>query len=204
MTENTGMLRPAKVPKLPYRNRLSLSNRALRLSWGVVYSVLFRPTPKPLHGWRRFLLRLFGATVAATARPCPRCRIFAPWNLYMGEYSCLADDVDCYCVAPIRLGAHATVSQHAHLCAATHDYGVPEFPLTPLPIVIGDYAWVAAGAFVGPGVTVEEGAVVGARACVVRDVPAWTVVAGNPARFVKRRTVSDTTPAGGSAESPVP
>jgi putative colanic acid biosynthesis acetyltransferase WcaF len=153
----------------------------------LVYALLFRPTPKLLHGWRRFLLRLFGATVASTAHPYPRCRIFAPWNLFMGDYSCLADDVDCYCVAPIRLGVHATVSQHAHLCAATHDYENPEFPLVPRPIVIGAYAWVAAGAFIGPGVTVGEEAVAGARAVVTRDVPPRTVVAGNPARVVKHR-----------------
>jgi putative colanic acid biosynthesis acetyltransferase WcaF len=105
----------------------------------------------------------------------------------MGEYSCLADDVDCYCVAPIRLGAHATVSQYVHLCAATHDYEDPEFPLRPRPIVIGAYAWVAAGAFIGPGVTVGEAAVAGARAVVTHDVPPGAVVAGNPARFVKQR-----------------
>lgn len=187
MSENAAGSRPAGAPKLPYRNRLSLSNRILRVAWGFVYALLFRPTPKPLHGWRRFLLRLFGATVASTAHPYPRCRIFAPWNLIMGDYSCLADDVDCYSVAPIRLGAHATVSQHAHLCAATHDYEDPEFTLLPRPIAIGDYAWVAAGAFIGPGVTVGEGAVVGARAVVTRDVAPRTVVAGNPARVVKHR-----------------
>jgi putative colanic acid biosynthesis acetyltransferase WcaF len=105
----------------------------------------------------------------------------------MGEYSCLADYVDCYCVAPIRLGAHATVSQYAHLCAATHDYENPEFPPVAQPIVVADYAWVATGAFVGPGVTVGEGSVVGARAVVTRDVSPGLVVAGNPARAIKRR-----------------
>ena len=90
-------------------------------------------------------------------------------------------------LAPIRLGAHATVSQHAHLCAATHDYEDPEFPLIPRPIAIGDYAWVATGAFIGPGVTVGEASVAGARAVVMRDVPPRTVVVGNPARVVKYR-----------------
>ena len=110
----------------------------------------------------------------------------------MGAHSCLASDVDCYSVDAVTLGEFATVSQQAMLCAATHDYSDPEFKLVTRPIVIGRRAWIAAGAFIGPGVTVAEGAVVGARACVTRDVEAWTVVAGNPARFIKRRVLSDT------------
>jgi putative colanic acid biosynthesis acetyltransferase WcaF len=107
----------------------------------------------------------------------------------MEAHSCLADDVDCYCVAPIRIGAHATVSQYSYLCAASHDYRDPSMPLIVSPIVIESYAWVAADVFVGPGVTVGEGAVVGARSTVIHDVAAWTVVAGSPAthRGVRRK-----------------
>ena len=107
----------------------------------------------------------------------------------MGDYSGLANDVDCYSVAPIVIGSYSTVSQYAHLCAATHDYEDPGFRLLPKPIVIGARAWVAAGAFVGPGVTVGEGAVVGAKAVVVKDVPEWTVVAGNPSKTVGFRVI---------------
>jgi len=135
------------------------------------------------------LLRLFGAVVKEDAHPYPSCRIWAPWNLTMEKHSCLADDVDCYCVAPIKLGAHVTVSQYAFLCTATHDYEDPEFRLITKPIEIGDYAWIAARAFVAPGVKIGEGAVVGATASVYHDVPDWTVVGGNPARFIKQRVV---------------
>lgn len=107
----------------------------------------------------------------------------------MGEHSGLANDVECYSVAPIALGAHCVISQHAYLCAATHDYNDPDFLPVPKPIAIGVRAWVAAGAFVGPGVTVGEGAVVGARAVVVHDVAPWTVVAGNPCRTIGKRTI---------------
>jgi putative colanic acid biosynthesis acetyltransferase WcaF len=99
----------------------------------------------------------------------------------MQAHSCLADDVDCYCVAPITLGAHATVSQYSYLCAASHDYRDPSMPLIVAPIVIESYAWIAADVFIGPGVTVAEGAVVGARSTVIHDVAPWTVVAGSPA-----------------------
>jgi len=105
----------------------------------------------------------------------------------MAEDSCLADDVECYSVAPITLGPHSTVSQYTYLCTASHDYEDPDFRLLAKPIRIGARAWVAAGTFVGPGVTIAEGAVVGARSAVFKDVEQWTVVAGNPARYLKRR-----------------
>lgn len=176
----------------PYVNRLSISNQLARVLWRAAYLLLFRPSPVILHGWRAFLLRCFGGRIERGARAYPRCRIWAPWNLTMGEHSCLADDVDCYCVAPIKLGRRATVSQYSYLCGASHDYESEEFTLVPRPITIGVLAWVAAGSFVAPGVTVGDGAVVGARSTVLNDVTPWTVVAGHPARFLKHRHLGTT------------
>lgn len=99
----------------------------------------------------------------------------------MGPHSCLADEVDCYCVAPILLGEHATVSQYSYLCSASHDYHDAAMPLVIAPIVIEAEAWVAADVFVGPGVRVGTGAVIGARSTVMQDVEPWAVVAGSPA-----------------------
>src|ERR1035437_6490098 len=161
----------------------------MRVARGLAYMVLFRTSPKVLHFWRRALLRLFGARLGRGCAVHPSVKLWAPWNLVMGDHACLGPNVDCYNVARIELGEYATVSQYAYLCGATHDYTKLTMPLVPKPIRIGAQAWVAAAAFVGPGITVEEGAVVGARACVVRDVPAWTVVAGNPARVIKRRVL---------------
>lgn len=167
----------------------SLANRAGRLLWNVAWVVSCRFSPRPLWGWRRLWLRLFGARIGAGALVFPSTKIWAPWNLEMGEHACLGPEVECYCVDRIRLGAHALVSQYAFLCAASHDYEQRRLPLVTAPITIGPSVWVAADAFVGPGVTIGEGAVVGARACVVKDVEAWTVVGGNPARFLKRREI---------------
>jgi putative colanic acid biosynthesis acetyltransferase WcaF len=166
---------------LPIRNRLA------RCAWGLAYAFLFRPSPIAFHAWRRGILRLFGARVGRGVHVYPRCRIWAPWNLALGDSSCLANGVECYSVARVTLGAHATVSQRSHICTATHDYNHPDFPLVTRPVAIGPYAWVAAEAFIGPGVTIGENAVAGARAVVVKDVAPWAVVAGNPARFVKWR-----------------
>jgi putative colanic acid biosynthesis acetyltransferase WcaF len=162
--------------------RLDANNKLRRLAWTLVWSLLYRPSPILLHGWRRFLLRLFGADIGNGAYPYPRARIWAPWNLRMAEHSCLANDVDCYCVAPVSLGAHATVSQYSFLCTASHDYRNPAMPLVAAPIVIEAEAWVAADVFVGPGVTVRIGAVVGARSTLLTDAPPWTVLAGSPAQ----------------------
>lgn len=160
---------------------LSSSTKIKRLIWVFCWSTLYRYSPTPLHAWRSFLLRLFGATIGKGAHPYPRARIWGPWNLVMEPYSCLANDVDCYCVAKITLGTHATVSQYSYLCTASHDFRDPLMPLISAPITIGKEAWVAADVFVGPGVHIGEGAVVGARSTVVSDIEAWKFVAGNPA-----------------------
>jgi putative colanic acid biosynthesis acetyltransferase WcaF len=172
----------------------SFRNKAGRVLWGFAWALLYRPTPKIFHGWRRFLLRLFGARIGRGVHVYQSARIWAPWNLEMGDHSCLSHDVDCYCVAPIRIGPHATVSQYSYLCAASHDFEDPLMPLVTAPITIGNGAWVAADVFVGPGVKVGEGAVVGARSSVFSDVEPWTVVAGNPARFLKKRQLSSESP----------
>jgi putative colanic acid biosynthesis acetyltransferase WcaF len=160
---------------------VTFGNRLARVVWGLVRNTAYRFTPTFLHGWRRLILRGFGARVAAGAHPYPRAKIWAPWNLTMEAHSCLANDVDCYNVAPITLGRHATVSQYSYLCSASHDYRDPAMPLIVAPIVIEAYAWVAADVFVGPGVKIAQGAVVGARSTVIHDVAPWTVVAGSPA-----------------------
>tara|TARA_B100000953_G_scaffold251316_4_gene214075 strand:+ start:1664 stop:2209 length:546 start_codon:yes stop_codon:yes gene_type:complete len=169
----------------------NLRDRIRRMVWRITWLLLYRPSPVTMHGWRRFLLRLFGATVGAKAHPYPSASIWAPWNLDMREGSCLGEGSDCYNVAPIRLGRWSIVSQKAYLCTATHDIQRPGFALTGAPIIIGDRAWVAADAFVGPGVDIGEGAVVAARAVVVRDVQAASVVAGNPAKSIGQSMLAE-------------
>lgn len=107
----------------------------------------------------------------------------------MGEYVALSEHVDCYSVDMIVIGDSATISQGAFLCCASHDITSPVMELTYRPIVIDSQAWIAARVFVGPGVTVGQGAVVGACAVVTKDVDPWTVVAGNPAKFIKKRII---------------
>jgi putative colanic acid biosynthesis acetyltransferase WcaF len=169
--------------------RLRFRNRAARTLWGVIWLTLYRPTPRAFHFWRCALLRLFGAKIGKGAHPYPSAMIWAPWNLEMGENSCLSDQVDCYCVDKIRIGSHSTVSQYSFLCTATHDYEDPEFGLMVAPIDIGERVWVTADVFVAPGVSIGDGAVVQARSSVFSDIEPWVVAAGNPAMTVKPRAL---------------
>jgi putative colanic acid biosynthesis acetyltransferase WcaF len=187
----------ASARSLPARRVLvrqpptSFSSKVGRGLWNIVWVLLYRPSPRPFHGWRRMLLRAFGAKIGRGAMPYPSAVVWAPWNLIMGDHSTLGDGADCYSVATIAIGHHASVSQRAYLCAASRDVDDPDHPLMTAPIVVEPHGWVAAEAFVGPGVTIFEGGVVAARAVAVRDVPPWTVVGGNPAKPIRKRQRRD-------------
>ena len=158
-----------------------------RVLWSLA-TPLFRLSPRPFWGWgwRRMLLRVFGAKVAADVHIYPTVRITIPWNLDLGAQCTVGDQAILYALGPITIGPRTTVSQGAHLCAGTHDIAQPDRPLVKPPIFIGPDTWVAADAFVGPGVTVGAGAIVGARAVVMKDVEPGDIVAGNPARTIRR------------------
>ncbi len=186
-----------RVDVSAYSSGFSLGNRLGRLAWSLVQATAFRWSPTPLFFWRNLLLRLFGARLGRGVHVYPTAKVWAPWNLEMADFACLGREVDCYSVDRIRLGAHATVSQFAHLCAAGHDIHDPRLRLTHAPITLGDGAWVCAGAFVSPGLTLGEGAVLAAMACLTKDIPAWEVWGGNPARYIKRRDLrADPAPEG--------
>jgi putative colanic acid biosynthesis acetyltransferase WcaF len=169
---------------------LSVGNKLARSCWQIVWLLLYRPTPRLFHAWRCMLLRGFGAKLGKRVHPYPSARVWAPWNLEMGDDACLSEEVDCYCVDKIRIGARTTISQYSFLCTASHDYRHASFPLTSAPITIGAEAWIAADVFVAPGVTIGDGAVVTARSSVFTAIPAWTVARGNPAAPARQRQFS--------------
>lgn len=158
----------------------SLRNRAGRVVWSVVYIFLFRTSPKPFHGWRNMLLRCFGAKIGKGAHIYPSVKIWAPWNLEIAEQAGVGNNAILYSQGKIYIGKKTVISQGAHLCAGTHNYDKPGFPLMTMPIVIGDDVWIAAEAFIHPGVTIYNGAVIGARSVVNKNIPEWMICAGNP------------------------
>jgi putative colanic acid biosynthesis acetyltransferase WcaF len=175
-----------------YTIRKSFKNQILRFVWGIVWCLFARPIPRRMfNGWKLCLLRIFGAKVHRNAVVYSSARIYMPWNLEMDECSCLAPEVDCYNVAKIKIGAHSIISQKTYLCTASHDISKRNFPLISSPIIIKDQVWVAADVFIGMGVIIGQGVVVGARASVFKDIEPWTVVGGNPAKFIKKRIIAD-------------
>ena len=178
------------VDKTKYESRFSMANKVGRLVWNISRMLLFRPfIPRFFDRWRVLVLKCFGARIAWSSRVYASAKIWAPWNLQVGAYATLGPGVDCYNQAEIIIGDHVTVSQKGYLCASSHDINDPKHALVLKPITIKKEVWVAADAFIGPGVTVGRGAVVAARSAVFEDVEPWAVVQGNPAEFVKKRVI---------------
>lgn len=158
-----------------------------RIMWETVGAPLMAFSPRQLWGVRRALLRIFGAHIGRDVHIYPSVKIAVPWNVRIGDFAAVGANAIIYSLGPIEIGARATISQYAHLCAGTHDYLSPTFDLLKPPIVIGADVWICANAFVGPGVRIGERAIVGACAVVTRDVDPATIMVGNPARFVRTR-----------------
>jgi putative colanic acid biosynthesis acetyltransferase WcaF len=179
---------PAETAADPYqRPAFAASDRARRLLWNICRAALYRPSPRPMHAWRAFLLRRFGATMGPNCHFYPSSRVWAPWNLECADAVTAGDGAQIYNPAMVRLGSHAILSQEAYLCGATHDIDDPRFPLLACGVEVGAYAWVCARASVGPGVRVGEGAVLGLGSVATRDLEPWGVYAGVPAVKVKER-----------------
>lgn len=156
--------------------------------WWIVEALLFRPSPQFLYGWRRWLLRSFGATVGRDVILRPTVRTQFPWKVSIGDYAWVGDDVVLYSLGDITIGEHAVVSQNCYLCTGSHDPADPTFPIFSVPIVIGAECWLASDVYVAPGVTIGRGTLVGARSSVFKSLPGGKVCMGSPARVVKDRS----------------
>jgi len=167
----------------------SIKNRFARIVWSFVYNLFFWTSPKTFFSWRSFLLRLFGAKIGKGVHIYPGVKIWAPWNLSIGNSCGIANDVILYSQGHIIIGNKVIISQGSHLCAGTHDYTNIGFPLITKPIVINDNVWIAAEVFIHPGITIAEGVVVGARSVVIKDLPSWSVCSGNPCVNLKKREI---------------
>lgn len=174
-----------------YIDTMPKSLKAKRFIWELCYFLLFRPTPRAgFNSWRIFLLRLFGSKIKKGCRVLPTAKIWAPWNLTMGEYSVIGDSVDCYCMDSISIGDRVTVSQRAYLCTGSHEITSLRLPLITAPIVIENYAWICSEVYISPGVTVKEGTVIGARSVLVKTTESWSVYVGNAAKKIKNREIT--------------
>ena len=173
-----------------YNHSFSLKNKFSRLVWNIVYIFLFRPFASRLFKkWRVLVLKCFGAKIEWSSHIYASVKIWAPWNLEMGKNSSLGPKVDCYNQGKIGIGANTVISQKTYLCASTHDYTKKNFPLILKPITIGDGIWIAADAFIGPGVVIGNNVIIAARSVIIKNVEENMVLGGNPAKVIKQRNL---------------
>lgn len=171
-----------------YIDNYTTGNKIKRLCWNICCFILFRPFALPVfNNWRCFILRIWGTKIGKGSIIHASSNIWAPWNLEIGQRTCIGPNTVIYNPGKIILGNKVAISQYSYLCTASHDYNSKFHTLYWKSIIIKDFAWIAADSFIGPGVTIGEGAVVGARAAVFKDVDPWTVVGGNPAKYIKQR-----------------
>ncbi|MFT4112250.1 putative colanic acid biosynthesis acetyltransferase [Silvibacterium sp.] len=173
---------PTLVAAFPLRDRLR------RLTWNLCYALFYRTSPRPLHGWRSFLLKSFGAKMGTTCHFYPRSKVWAPWNLTCEDRVTVADDAELYNPSSMYLASHAIVSQGAYVCGATHRYDELAFPLVSFPMRLGAYSWICARAAVNPGVNVGDGAILALGSIATKDLEPFGIYAGVPAKKVKERS----------------
>lgn len=155
--------------------------------WWIVYAFFFKPSPQFLYGWRRFLLRCFGAKIGKNVILRPSAQFTYPWKITIGDNSWIGDEVVLYSLGEITIGANSVISQRSYLCTGTHDYTKANFPISANEIIIKDQCWLATDVFVAPGTTIEEGTVVGARSTVLNNLKPFSVYVGSPAKWIKNR-----------------
>jgi putative colanic acid biosynthesis acetyltransferase WcaF len=165
----------------------TFGQKVVLLAWGASWKIFCSWTPKPFNGWRLIWLKIFGAKIHGTPFVHPRARIQIPWNLTMHHRSCLGDRANAYSLGLVQIGAFSCVAQEAYLCTGTHDFDSLEMPLITKPIIIGEWAFIGARAFIMPGIEVGSCAIVGAASVVTRNVLPNQIVGGNPAKVLKTR-----------------
>ena len=181
---------PVQTNQRPWKEKL------VQRIWEAARVVLCYTTPFFMRKWRRCVTAIFaricgGKNIHNYASLARNCRIDYPWNVSIGEMSSIGSGAWVYALARITIGKNVCIGEDVRLITGSHDVTSPYFDLVTKQIIINDNVWVATGAIVLPGVTIGEGAVVGAGAVVTKDVEPWTVVGGNPARFIKKRELLD-------------
>lgn len=156
--------------------------------WWIVQAVLFKLSPQFMYGWRRFLLRLFGAKIGKKVIIRPSATITYPWKISIDDYSWIGDNVVLYSLGEIEIGKHVVVSQKSYLCTGSHDYNKLEFPIFEKKITLNDQCWLATDVFIAPGITIGKGSIIGSRSSVYKNIPAGKICKGSPAVVTNTRS----------------
>lgn len=181
--------------KKKHINQVSLKNKVLRAFWNITCLLFFRPFgTRFFRRWRLFILSLWGAEVKKSSSVYASSKIWAPWNLKMDENAGIGPNTIIYNQDIISIGKNSKISQYSYLCTAGHDIAEHNNAQTGLiiaPICIEDNVWIGTSSFISLGIRIGQGAVVGACSAVFKDVTAWTVVGGNPAKYIKDRIIKN-------------
>jgi putative colanic acid biosynthesis acetyltransferase WcaF len=173
-----------------YKDNIPFSNKLKRKVWQYASLIFFRPfSGKPFNIWRNLILKLFGAKIGAGSVVYASAKILAPWNLCIGEQTCIGPYVEFH-IGKTIIGSKVTISQKSYLCSGSHDISSLNVPFISAPIIIEDFVWIGADSFIMMGVTIGKGAIVGARSSVFKNVDSWMVVGGNPAKLIKMREIN--------------
>lgn len=157
--------------------------------WWIVYALFFKPSPQFLYGWRRFLLRCFGAQIGKKVIIRPSAQITYPWKVKIGDYSWIGDEVVLYSLGKIEIGSNSVISQRSYICTGSHDYTKIDFPIYAKKVIIEDSCWLATDVFVAPDVVIGKGAMVGARSSVFKSLHGFSIYRGSPAKFIRKRDI---------------
>lgn len=175
-----------------YSSSWSIKEILLLKIWGFVRLICYKITPKRFFNrWRLFILRIFGAKISGQPFVYPSSIVYAPWLLTMGEKSCLGPDVEIYNLGPVKIGKYVTISKGSLVCNGTHDLTLTNMPLLVGEITIEDNVFIGMRALILPGLKIGKYAVIGAGSVVTKDVDAWTIVGGNPAKVIGKRELRD-------------
>jgi putative colanic acid biosynthesis acetyltransferase WcaF len=155
--------------------------------WWFIYAIFFKPSPQVMYGWRRFLLRSFGANIGKKVIIRPTAQITYPWKITIGDYSWIGDEVVLYSLGEIKIGSNTVISQRSYICTGSHHYNSENFDIYSQKIIIGDKCWLATDVYVAPSINIGDSTIVGARSSVFSDLPANKVCFGSPAKPIKDR-----------------
>lgn len=174
-----------RVP-LGFRGR----NKIIVQLWWIIQSTLFAWSPQFCYSWRRFLLRLFGAKIGKSVLIRSSAKFTYPWKVSIGDFSWIGDECVFYSLGNITVGKHVSIAHRDYFCTGFHNIHSLSFDIGQKPIVIEDECWIPNDIFVGPGVTIGKGTVVGARSTVLKNLPSGMICYGNPAKPIKKRGIS--------------